>query len=74
MINVTIGESKTQELKPFPKLMKHNDGTITYFSSMNNGVHIYARASMKEIIGVISHSISMDEYSDFKEPITLQNA
>ena len=73
MINVTIGESKTQE-KPFPKLMQHKDGTITFFKAYGIGTHIYARVDMSHIIGNHPNEISMNGYTDFNEPITLQNA
>jgi hypothetical protein len=75
-VNVTIGESKPQEEKPFPKLMIHKDGTITRFRKSSMGVHVWAA---KRIIdrGCIMWSelsdINMSEYTDFNEPLTLQN-
>lgn len=76
-VNVKIGESKTQSEKPFPKLMKHRDGTITRFEKSGSGVHIFAPKevpvdyiiSWNKIVG-----INMSEYVDYNEPITLQNA
>ena len=72
-IKVTIGESKTQSEKPFPKLMKHSDGTITFFKSKGIGTHIFAPEHVIHIIGKHGTVISMESYTDFNEPITLQN-
>lgn len=74
MIQVTVGEQKTQSEKPFPKLMKHIDGTITFFKKPKEGTHICAQGERNHVIvGYHSASIGMNDYTDFNEPITLQN-
>jgi hypothetical protein len=72
MINVTIGESKAHE-KPFPKLMKTGNW-ITLISEINSdgkgiGIHILGAYS-----GVFTTNLNMDDYVDYNEPITIQNA
>lgn len=73
MIKVTVGEPKTQSDKPFPKLMKHNDGTVTFFSSKGRGIHLYAPPIISHIIGRITEDCAMNEYFDINDPITIQN-
>jgi hypothetical protein len=73
MIKVTLGEVKTQVVKPYPKLMRHADGTITYFLSQREGVHIYEPNSLG-IVGKYTNCIEMEDYSDYNEPITIQNS
>lgn len=72
MINVTLGAAETQKEKPFPKLMQHNDGTITLFTSKGEGTHIVGCAGAQ--IGFYSNEIRMTMYTDYNEPITIQNA
>lgn len=72
MIEVTIGESKPQEVKPFPKLMIHRDGTITRFESRGVGVHIYSGLMGCDLWEKYS-GIEMSLYYDYNEPITIQN-
>jgi hypothetical protein len=75
-VNVKIGESKPQEEKPFPKLMVHNDGTITRFERIGAGVHICAPALVLHrgcIMWDKLIDINMSEYTDFNETLTLQN-
>lgn len=74
-IIVTVGEQKPQNEKPFPKLMKHIDGTITRFKEPHVGAHIHdpndtlrGESIFKELT-----LISMEYYSDFEGSITLQN-
>lgn len=72
MIQVTIGESKTQAPKKFPKLMIHNDGTITRFESNAVGVHIYSPLR-NCVLWEKCNGIFMAGYTDYNEPITIQN-
>ena len=77
MINVTIGESKTQEAKPFPKLMKCKDNVIYYFIRESYGLPIAnwdeERFEMS-FENMTAANWDMDEFTDYNEPITLQNA
>jgi hypothetical protein len=75
-VNVTIGESNTQDEKPFPKLMIHKDGTITRFERIGAGVHVWASKTITDrgcIMWDKLIDINMSEYTDFNEPLTLQN-
>lgn len=73
MINVTIGESKPQE-KPFPKLMIWKDqNLIVYFIKSKTGVVINKGNSPYELFDKQEY-FGMDFFTDFNEPITLQNA
>jgi hypothetical protein len=73
-IKVKLGATEnTQQEKPFPKLMKHEDGTITFFSSFEKGTHIYAVKELEHIIGITTNGISMSKFTDYNEPITIQN-
>lgn len=81
MINVTIGESKTQEVKPFPKLMIGEYGTIIEVLQLPNEhgcAHVVIRKSNQFPIGFradfrLKGSVEMFD-KDYNEPITLQNA
>jgi hypothetical protein len=74
MINVTIGESKPQE-KPFPKLMIATKGAwkglVCFFEEPEKGFLINGKSSLT--IGYADNFI-MEQFVDFNEPITLQNA
>jgi hypothetical protein len=63
MINVTVSEQKTQNQKPFPKLMESDD-IIVLFSIRNDTYKL----------GYYCDEWDTEEFSDFNEPITLQNA
>lgn len=71
MINVTIGESKTQSEKPFPKLMKQLDaGWIIYMLSETKALHLTGKFA-----GGFTEDYHIDKNTvDYNEPITLQNA
>jgi hypothetical protein len=78
MINVTLGEVKTQE-KHFPKLMLYTlDGhtTVVHFKKRcNTGIQVYSsnpinsECQMKETDGWL-----IEDFVDFEAIITLQNA
>lgn len=74
-IKVTVGEQKPQNDKPFPKLMIHTDGTITYFIKERVGIHLNCVKGYfpKHYNAECHTSISMVNYSDFEGSITLQN-
>ncbi len=74
-INVTIGESKPQE-KPFPKLMiSQLTETVVLFTSPKVGMVVLSgkknHASYE--IGEYVIDFTMNKFTDFNEPITLQN-
>jgi hypothetical protein len=74
MINVTIGESKTQESKPFPKLMIGSQThLVVLFVSEQVGVVITTGVSPYKV-GEFSHNWYNPDFTDYNEPITLQNA
>lgn len=74
MIKVTLGEVKTQEEKGFPKLMKTKDGYIVYFIKYGKGV-CFAKPNISgNTIGEYTESWNMNGFTDYNEPITIQNA
>jgi hypothetical protein len=76
MINVTLGEAKTQE-KDFPKLMtlKNGVGGVFYFMSENKCVCLdsHQLKEWKDGEYYAGNGLS-DSYKDFNEIVTLQNA
>lgn len=86
-VKVSIGESKTQEVKPFPKLMAFkypNSGTklLLFMKDSKNGVVLKKLEEGKSInLDAVGDfwTIKSDEFNDgvftdYNEPITLQNA
>jgi len=74
-INVTIGESKTKE-KPFPKLMiSLLTDNVVLFSSPKEGMVVLLGKRNKCCyeIGEYAKDFTMDNFTDYNEPITLQN-
>lgn len=81
MINVTVGEQKTQEEKPFPKLMIGKDSedyTIIYAIGKyeNGGIQgVCISTTCKDNYhGEYYTDWDFDYFTDYNEPITLQNA
>jgi len=71
-INVTIGESKTQE-KPFPKLMTLAElGGVFYFATPKKCVCIVPPNSALDE-GEFCLTPALDLFIDINSPITLQN-
>jgi len=75
MINVTIGESKTQE-KPFPKVMKDENGDIFFFVREKYGLPL--TDFKNEVLSFDNEnfadfSSNYRKFTDFKGSITLQN-
>lgn len=70
MINVTVGEQKTQSEKPFPKLMRvyGESGWIGYF--IRHGVCTWLTGNYA---GQSTSDVNMSDIFDYNEPITLQN-
>jgi hypothetical protein len=74
MIKVTIGESKPQE-KSFPKLMITTDNTrIVFFVSNRRGVQINGEKAFFDKFVHYSDNWAMELFTDYNEPITIQNA
>jgi len=79
MIKVTLGEVKTQEEKPFPKLMiSKNTGRLVFFLSKYDGLQMntvtHPDTSEEYRSPHYSSSWVSSEFTDYNEPITLQNA
>jgi hypothetical protein len=78
MINVTIGESNQQE-KPFPKLMtEKGTGNLFFFYRPCLGLPLSTpdRIQGTDIkhLGRWASSWQMEFFTDYNEPITIQNA
>ena len=74
MIKVTVGEQKTQSEKPFPKLMINlTNDRIVLMSEYKCGIVVYEKKSYWGV-GTKSTSWAMEDFTDYNEPITLQNA
>lgn len=73
-IKVTLGEAKPQNEKPFPKLMKNSDyKSIVLFYSSEKGVCIVQNEG-SIVVGQFYEYYNMDFFTDYNEPITIQNA
>jgi hypothetical protein len=77
-IKVTIGESKTQEEKPFPKLMMYNGDnytTIVHFNSKcDKGIQVYSdNKDNKELQMKETDNWNIHLFNDYEGSITLQN-
>lgn len=79
-INVTLGEVKTQEEKPFPKLMIGSDGGTIIEVLCNPNTQ--GKAPVVHRMG-ISKGLYCDSFrlyngvitfTDYNQPITIQNA
>lgn len=80
-INVTLGEVKTQEIKPFPKLMivDNNpfEGRIVLFTREKTGMLVRCSECQSEYMKLgtyLEDGWAMQAFTDYNEPITLQNA
>lgn len=73
MINVTLSEVKPQEEKPFPKLMISKSGRIVLFTSKFSGFVIREKEYCYGIWH-FSKSWASEDFTDYNEPITIQNA
>lgn len=72
MIKVTLGEQPKEE-KPFPKLMKHScSELIVLFYKHKEGTVVASYGG--HTIGKNSCTWSIENFTDYNEPITLQNA
>lgn len=83
-IKVTLGEVKSKNPKPFPKLMICTGdiwakGAIVYFASSEVGIQLtqaidgdMSLPSGKD--GGYASNWDMSNFADYNEPITIQNA
>lgn len=79
MINVTLGAADTQKEKPFPKLMitsnvSYAKNRIVFFTEPMKGVCLQVGDLKKVEVGHYSDNWNMDAFTDYNEPITIQNA
>ena len=72
MINVTVGEQKTQSEKPFPKLMISTSDRIVFMIKYSHGFMLHDKGEGRDI-GYYCESWSMEDFTDYNEPITIQN-
>jgi hypothetical protein len=72
MINVTLGEVKTQE-NGYPKLMISGTGAIWLMESYNKGFYLFGgNGDFKD--DRIRHTNVSNDFTDYSDPITIQNA
>ena len=78
-VKVTIGESKTQNVKPFPKLMVsvnsgQYSGRVVLMLSDNCGI-VLKTSGKNDYVEVGHHCTqwNMCNFEDFNDSITLQN-
>ena len=72
-VNVTIGESKPQNSKPYPKLMRsYINGLIVFFIDKGCGFVLNSPDNSREV-GYYSETYFMENFTDFNEPLTIQN-
>lgn len=69
MIKVTFQKNETESNKTYPKLMVSDSGTIVYFTSDRCGV-----ALNDDRFTDYGIEWNMQFFTDYNEPITLQNA
>ena len=80
MIKVTLGAEAPKTEKPFPKLMiaskdvNANKGLIVLFQSEGCGVVVCETKFSTKKIGYYSEYFAMEKFTDYNEPITIQNA
>lgn len=74
MINVTLGEAKTQKEKSFPKLMISDKGTIVLFHKPEYGFVVKPGSLSNNEFTDYPEGWKMKCFTDYNEPITIQNA
>lgn len=74
MIKVTIGDEPIQNnVKPFPKLMKSHRGSIVLFHCNEKGICLVMGKDTSTFVGEYCGTWKMDAFTDYNEPITIQN-
>ena len=79
MVKVIVGKQKTQNDKPFPKIMKEIDGDSLIFVLKKpdcNGMTkaVYLNCFKDDPLATDFFLYGAVKYTDYNEPITLQNA
>jgi hypothetical protein len=73
-IKVTLGATEnTQQEKPFPKLMKGSDELIVFFYVYEKGTVIQDPLEPDFVVGEYDDNWDMSAFTDYNEPITIQN-
>jgi hypothetical protein len=73
-IKVTLGATEnTQQEKPFPKLMKGSDQLIVFFYAHEKGTVIQDPVDPDWEVGEYDDNWVMSDFTDYNEPITIQN-
>lgn len=70
--NTTVGEQKTLEVKPFPKWMLNESGSLVHFKERGMG---YCICNLKSLCSASFYSTTwcMDTFTDCNELITSMN-
>jgi hypothetical protein len=74
MINVTIDDKKKGNVKPFPKLMRSENGQIVFFLKPGEGTLLYRVKNGLVDVGEFVNNWATGNFTDYNEPITIQNA
>jgi hypothetical protein len=81
MVKVTLGEQPAQNEKPFPKLMiskTDESELVVILAVMKRGEDIEGQVLHSTIerhhVGKISSKWNAGKFTDYNEPITIQNA
>jgi len=69
-VNVTIGESQPQNSKPYPKLMKSIGGRLVFMIEDMIGFQLNTEFDESPNY---RRDWYMPDFTDFNEPLTLQN-
>jgi hypothetical protein len=74
-IKVTLGATeKTQQEKPFPKLMISIDyGAVVLFESYGSGTVLIQGKGTRKAFFYYENGFNMGYFTDYNEPITIQN-
>ena len=74
-IKVTLGEVKTQENKPFPKLMMYSKDKdfIVLFINKDEAVCLYSNTKEWKV-GDYENDMAISDFIEYNGPITIQNA
>ena len=68
---MSVKVTTPQDEKPFPKIMKGEFGSIVLFTEPKKGMLIFPNDSFP--VGYYNEKWDMDVFTDYNEPITLQN-
>jgi hypothetical protein len=68
-----IAKPQNSATKTFPKLMICDDNEVVLFRQPMQGVIVYSKSSKNGTVGHFSSSWDMQLFTDYNEPITIQN-